>query len=118
MPAPEAILLVQSHEDPLYEGTNFTLVCTIFVNKTGVDIEFYVQGTLSGSEELPIEKSTVVNMTADTDLYISFDLIFYPLTRNDTGAYECTAAAHSSSFPYAISSDTVRNTSVISVGRK
>ena len=114
MPAPEAVIIENNREGLLYQGTNFTLICMIFVNKTGVDTEFHVQGNLSHSESLPNE-ITVLNTTiADTDLQVSFDLVFYPLTSNDTGVYECSAAAHST-LPYAASSDAVRNGSEITI---
>ena len=113
MPAPEVVNIIHSRENPLYEGTTFSLICVISPNTTGVDIDFEVQRNFSGPEiSASTHFDTVISVN---DIQIS--MMFAPLSMNDTGTYECSAMV-SSILPNVTTSDLVTNDTAVSILRK
>ena len=81
MPVPEVVNIIHSHENPLYEGATFSLICVISPNKTGVDIDFKVQKNFSG----PVISASTLFDTVISVNNIQISMMFAPLSMNDTG---------------------------------
>ncbi len=113
VPAPEAVVIFQSRETPLYEGTAFSLSCLITPNRTGVDTEFVIQRSFMGPETSATERISLSDtVTSFDDIQLSFS--FSPLILNDTGIYECSAIAISI-VPNITASDPVTNETTLSI---
>ena len=113
MPAPEAVVIFESRESPLYEGTTFSLSCLITPNMTGVDTEFEIQRSFIGPETSATERiSQSDTMAPFSDILLSY--LFSPLTMNDTGIYECSAIALSI-LPNITASDPIMNETTLSI---
>ena len=113
MPVPEVVNIIHSHENPLYEGATFSLICVISPNKTGVDIDFKVQKNFSG----PVISASTLFDTVISGNNIQISMMFAPLSMNDTGTYECSAMI-SSILPNVTTSDSVTNDTAVSILRK
>ena len=113
MPAPEAIVIFESRESPLYEGTTFSLSCLITPNRTSVDTEFEIQRSFIGPKTSATERiSQSDTVTSFNDILLSYS--FSPLTLNDTGIYECSAVALSI-LPNITASDPIMNETTLSI---
>ena len=113
VPAPEAVVIIESREAPLYEGTTFSLSCLITPNRTGVDTEFAIQRSFIGPETSATERISLSDTVTSFD-DIQFSYSFFPLILNDTGIYECSAIALST-IPNITASDSVINRITLSI---
>ena len=110
VPASEVVTILRSRENPLYEGTAFSITCVITPNRTGVDTDFEVQRNFSGPETSTTDRITLLDIKNS----IQISLMFVPLIVNDTGTYECSAIA-SSVLSNVTASDPVMNDTSISI---
>ena len=85
MPPPESVRIALSREAPLYEGTTFSLTCTITPNRTGVDTGFVVNAlTFSGPGAPPPSDNT----DFQTSLFFTSS---NPLMMRNTGTFSCSS---------------------------
>ena len=110
VPASKVVTILRSRENPLYEGTAFSVSCVITPNRTGVDTDFEVQRNFSGPETSTTDRITLLDIKNN----IQISLMFVPLIVNDTGTYECSAIA-SSVLSNVTASDPVMNDTSISI---
>ena len=115
VPAPLEVTIHQSRDAPLFEGTIFSLTCTVIPNRTGVDTNFQIQLDLSGTGTSATNRVTVSDTALPSINYQTTTVTFNPLALNDTGLYECSVTVISVSFPYVTDSDTVVKNTTISV---
>lgn len=114
VPAPVAVMVNQSREGLLYEGTTFSLICSILLNMTGVDTDFDVYRRVSGPQTFNTVRINQQDSGIFANSSVQIVLMFFPLTMNDTGAYECSASINST-LPNLRSSDSVIYMTNISV---
>ena len=113
MPAPESVVIFESREAPLYEGTTLFLSCLITPNRTGVDTDFEIQRSFIGPDTSAADRITQSDtVTSFNDIQISYS--FAPLTMNDKGIYECSATVRSL-LPNITVSEPVMNYTTLSI---
>ena len=111
MPAPEAVIIHQSHEAPLYEGTTFHLSCIITPNRTGVDTDFDFHQQLFWPREVMRRITQTEVMTFGNTFQVN--LTFNPLSLSDNGFHVCSATMISM-LQYVTNSDaTVNNIAIL-----
>ena len=117
MPAPE-VLILRSREDPLYEGTIYSLICIVLLNTSGVDTEYVVDKRfpIPDHDTSNIDRITLLNTDIPNNA-IQLSITFAPLIINDTGSYVCSALVISN-LTGITASDKVINVTEISVLRK
>ncbi len=104
VPPPESVRIQLSREAPLYEGTTFSLACTITSNRTGVDTGFMVTvSNFSGPGAPPPSDLTMI-MDNNFQTTISFTSS-NPLAMRNAGSFRCSSIVVSAYTPNIGQSD-------------
>ena len=104
VPPPESVRIELSRGAPLYEGTTFSLTCTITPNRIGVDTRFIVTVPTFSGPGAPTPSG--VTMTPDMEFQTILSFISSnPLAMSNAGTFTCSAIVVSAQFPNVDPSD-------------
>ena len=110
VPAPEVVTLYENRSAPIYEGTLFSLTCLITPNMTGVNTDITIQRSFTGPRT-----SDVIRVTSENSEFQT-TVTFRPVAMTDSGRYECSASAVSTSqYPNIEASDAIMNDTTINI---